>query len=227
MRARSLTPQGGGPTAQSVRNIIATGKNYRKHILEMGHPIPSAPSFFLKPTSSLIGDGGVVLLPPESTRVDHEVELAIFVGRRGHRVPVEKAPGLVAGYGVAVDVSARDIQIADMKQGNPWTVSKGFDTFCPLSAMKPAAGLKADPDDARLWLEVNGKKRQDNRTSDMIWKCAELVSRITQFMTLDKGDVILTGTPEGVGPLADGDAVSCAVEGIGELHLTCKAERVA
>jgi 2-keto-4-pentenoate hydratase/2-oxohepta-3-ene-1,7-dioic acid hydratase in catechol pathway len=209
-----------------VRNIVATGKNYRKHILEMGHPIPSAPSFFLKPTSSVIEEGGVIALPPESTRVDHEVELTIFVGKRGHRVPVKDALKHVAGYGVGVDVSARDIQIADMKQGNPWTVSKGFDTFSPLSKMKPAKDLTVNPDDARLWLTVNGKPRQDNRTSDMIWNCAELVSRISQFMTLDEGDVIFTGTPEGVGPLADGDKVACAVDGIGELHLTCKAERV-
>lgn len=210
-----------------MRNIIATGKNYRKHILEMGHPIPSAPSFFLKPTSCLIDDGGVILLPPESTRVDHEVELAVFIGKRGRRVTAEAAPKLIAGYGVGVDVSARDIQISDMKQGNPWTVSKGFDTFCPLSKMKPAAALKVNPDDARLWLDVNGKKRQDNRTSDMIWNCAELVSRISSFMTLEEGDVVLTGTPEGVGPLADGDKIDCGVDGIGELHLTCKADRAA
>lgn len=213
--------------AHHVRNIVATGKNYRKHILEMGHPIPSAPSFFLKPTSSVIDDGGTILLPPESTRVDHEVELAIFIGSKGHRVSPSNAPKLIAGYGVAVDVSARDIQIADMKQGNPWTVSKGFDTFCPLSPMAPAKGLKVNPDDARLWLSVNGKMRQDNRTSDMIWNCAELVSRISQFMTLDDHDVILTGTPEGVGPMADGDKVECAVDGVGKLRLTCKAERVA
>ncbi len=213
--------------AQNIRNVIATGKNYRKHILEMGHPIPEAPSFFLKPTSSVTADGAVILLPPESTRVDHEVELALFIGTRGHRVAVKDALKLVAGYGVAVDVSARDIQIADMKQGNPWTVSKGFDTFCPLSKMKPVAELKVNPDDARLWLNVNGKKRQDNRTSDQIWNCSELVSRISRFMTLDAGDVILTGTPEGVGPIVDGDTVDCAVDGIGKLHLTCKAEKAA
>jgi len=210
---------------QNVRNIVATGKNYRKHILEMGHPIPTAPSFFLKPTSSVIEDGGVIMLPPESTRVDHEVELILFIGKRGHRVAVKDALKLVAGYGVGVDVSARDIQIADMKQGNPWTVSKGFDSFSPLSRMRPAKEVQISPDDARLWLSVNGKTRQDNRTSDMIWNCAELVSRISQFMTLDEGDVIFTGTPEGVGPLADGDKVECAVDGIGTLKLSCKAER--
>jgi acylpyruvate hydrolase len=213
--------------ALKLRNIVATGKNYRKHILEMGHPIPSAPSFFLKPTSSYLEDGGVIMLPPESTRVDHEVELVIFIGSRGHRVPVKDALKLVSGYGVGIDVSARDIQIADMKQGNPWTVSKGFDTFSPISKMKPVEDLgKANPDDARLWLSVNGKVRQDNRTSDMIWGCAELISRISQFMTLDEGDVVFTGTPEGVGPLADGDKVECAVDGIGTLRHTCKAERV-
>jgi len=210
----------------SVRNIVATGKNYRKHILEMGHPIPTAPSFFLKPTSSVIEDHGVIVLPPESTRVDHEVELTIFIAKRGHRVSVGDAPKLIGGYGVGVDVSARDIQIADMKQGNPWTVSKGFDTFSPLSKMTAAKGLKAKPNDARLWLSVNGKIRQDNRTSDMIWNCEELVSRISQFMTLDSGDVIFTGTPEGVGPLAHGDKVECAVDGIATLSLTCRAEKL-
>jgi len=218
--------QAGNRLAPSIRNIVATGKNYRKHILEMGHPIPEAPSFFLKPTSAVIEDGGVIVLPPESNRVDHEVELTIFIGKRGRRVSVKDAPRLIAGYGVGVDVSARDIQIADMKQGNPWTVSKGFDTFSPLSKMAPANKVKANPNDARLWLSVNGKIRQDNRTSDMIWNCEELVSRISQFMTLDAGDVIFTGTPEGVGPMAHGDKVECAVEGIGELHLTCRAEKI-
>jgi 2-keto-4-pentenoate hydratase/2-oxohepta-3-ene-1,7-dioic acid hydratase in catechol pathway len=210
----------------SVRNIVATGKNYRKHILEMGHPIPEAPSFFLKPTSSVIENHGVIVLPPESQRVDHEVELTIFIAKRGHRVSAADAPNIIGGYGVGIDVSARDIQIADMKQGNPWTVSKGFDTFSPLSKMAPAKGLKANPNDARLWLSVNGKVRQDNRTSDMIWNCEELVSRISQFMTLDAGDVIFTGTPEGVGPLADGDKVECAVDGIGTLSLSCRYEKL-
>lgn len=212
---------------QHIRNIVATGKNYRKHILEMGHPIPDAPSFFMKPTSALLEDGGVILLPPESKRVDHEVELVIFIGKRGHRVSVKDAPSIVAGYGVGIDVSARDIQIADMNQKNPWFVSKGFDTFSPISKMKAVKDLgKVNPDDARLWLSVNGKVRQDNRTSDMIWNCSELVSRISQFMTLDEGDVIFTGTPEGVGPLADGDKIECAVDGIGALKHTCKAEHV-
>lgn len=213
--------------ALQLRNIVATGKNYRKHILEMGHPIPEAPSFFQKPTSSFLEDGGVIILPPESKRVDHEVELVIFIGKRGHRLPVRDALSIVSGYGVGVDVSARDIQIADMKQMNPWFVSKGFDTFSPISRMKPVKDLgKVNPDDARLWLSVNGKVRQDNRTSDMIWNCSELVSRISQFMTLDEGDVIFTGTPEGVGPMVDGDKVECAVDGIGTLKLSCQAEKL-
>jgi 2-keto-4-pentenoate hydratase/2-oxohepta-3-ene-1,7-dioic acid hydratase in catechol pathway len=211
--------------AEHVRNIIATGKNYRKHILEMGHPIPDAPSFFLKPTSSLLEDRGTILLPPESQRVDWEVELAIFIGARGRRVAPKDAKGLIAGYGVLIDVSARDIQIADMRQGNPWTVSKGFDTFCPLSPMRPAAEVQGNPNDARIWLEVNGQKKQESRTSDMIWNCEELVSRISQFMTLDKGDVVATGTPEGVGPFNDGDVVECGVEGVARLHLSVKAEK--
>ncbi len=210
---------------EQVRNIIATGKNYRKHILEMGHPIPDAPSFFLKPTSSVIGDREVILLPPESQRVDWEVELAIFIGSRGKRVTPKQAKSLIAGYGVLIDVSARDIQVADMRQGNPWTVSKGFDTFCPLSEMRPAAEVQGNPNDARIWLEVNGEKKQDSRTSDMIWNCEELISRISQFMTLDKGDVIATGTPEGVGPFKPGDTVECAVEGVARLVNRVEAEK--
>lgn len=210
---------------ETVRNIIATGKNYRKHILEMGHPIPDAPSFFLKPTSSIVHDRGTILLPPESQRVDWEVELAIFIGSRGHRVTPAQAKGLIAGYGVLIDVSARDIQIADMRQGNPWTVSKGFDTFCPISKMRPAAEVQGDPNDARIWLEVNGEPKQESRTSDMIWNCEELVSRISRFMTLDKGDVVATGTPEGVGPFKDGDVVECGVEGVARIQLNVKAEK--
>jgi len=208
-----------------VRNIIATGKNYRKHILEMGHPIPDAPSFFLKPTSSVIGDGGTILLPHESQRVDWEVELAVFIGSRGRRASPKEAKALIAGYGVLIDVSARDIQIADMRQGNPWTVSKGFDTFCPLSEMRPAAEVEVNPNDTRLWLKVNGEMKQDSRTSDMIWNCEELVSRISQFMTLDAGDVVATGTPQGVGPFKDGDQVECGVDGVAQMRLSVKAEK--
>ena len=111
-----------------------------------------------------------------------------------------------------------------MRQGNPWTVSKGFDTFCPLSEMKPASQVQVNPNDARLWLKVNGEIKQDSRTSDMIWNCEELVSRISRFMTLDHGDVIATGTPQGVGPFKDGDVCEAGVEGIGELKLHVRAE---
>ena len=172
---------------------------------------------FFKPPSSLLDPGGSVRLPPESTRVDHEAELAVVIGRRVRRVGLEEARRAVFGYSIACDVTARDLQQKDKQ----WTRGKGFDTFCPLG---PAVVPLADPGSLLLSLRVGAELRQTGSTKDMIHDVPTLVAYASQTMTLEPGDVILTGTPEGVGPLAPGDAVTIAIENIGSLAFHVAAE---
>jgi 2-keto-4-pentenoate hydratase/2-oxohepta-3-ene-1,7-dioic acid hydratase in catechol pathway len=173
---------------------------------------------FFKPPSSLLDPGGVVLLPPESTRVDYEGELVVVLGRRARRVGLDEALRAVFGYSIACDVTARDIQNKDKQ----WTRAKGFDTFCPIG---PYVVPHADPSSLGVRLAVNGTTRQDGRVRDMIFDVATLVAYASQSMTLEPGDVILTGTPEGVGPLADGDSVTVRIDPLGELAFRVAAER--
>ena len=173
---------------------------------------------FFKPPSSLLDPGGTVLLPPESTRVDHEGELVVVIGRRARRIGVDEARRAIFGYSIACDVTARDLQQKDKQ----WTRAKGFDTFCPVG---PTVVPLPDASALRLTLRVGEEVRQDGSTKDMIFDVPTLIAYASQALTLEPGDVILTGTPEGVGPLAAGDAVNIAIEGIGELAFRVAAER--
>lgn len=197
--------------------IIGIGRNYRKHAEELQHALPEEPLMFLKPPSSLLGPGGVVRLPPESARVDYEGELAVIIGRRTRRVAVKDAWGAVFGYSIACDVTARDLQ----KKDDQWARAKGFDTFCPIG---PSVLPLTAPGALRLTLAVNGAVRQSALTSDMLFDVPTLVAHASNAFTLEPGDVILTGTPEGVGPLADGDAISVCIEALGELRFRVAAE---
>jgi 2-keto-4-pentenoate hydratase/2-oxohepta-3-ene-1,7-dioic acid hydratase in catechol pathway len=198
--------------------IIGIGRNYGKHARELGNEIPQEPLMFFKPPSSLVDPGGTVILPPESTRVDHEGELVVVIGRRARRIGVDEARRAVFGYSIACDVTARDLQQKDKQ----WTRAKGFDTFCPIG---PAVVPLPDASALRLTLRVGDEVRQDGSTKDMIFDVPTLIAYASQALTLEPGDVILTGTPEGVGPLADGDAVRIAIDGIGELAFRVAAER--
>jgi 2-keto-4-pentenoate hydratase/2-oxohepta-3-ene-1,7-dioic acid hydratase in catechol pathway len=198
--------------------IVGIGRNYGKHAKELGNEVPQEPLMFFKPPSSLVDPGGTVFLPPESARVDHEGELVVVIGRRARRVGLDEARRAVFGYSIACDVTARDLQQKDKQ----WTRAKGFDTFCPIG---PAVVPLPDAGALRLTLRVGSDVRQDGSTKDMIFDVPTLVAYASQAMTLEPGDVILTGTPEGVGPLADGDAVSIAIEGIGELTFRVAAEQ--
>ena len=190
--------------------IIGIGRNYKKHAEELSHEVPEEPLMFFKPPSSLLDPGGTVLLPPESTRVDYEGELVVVLGRRARRVSVDEARRAVFGYSIACDVTARDLQNKDKQ----WTRAKGFDTFCPIG---PHVVPHPEPSGLSVSLAVNGAVRQDGKVRDMIFDVATLVAYASQSMTLEPGDVILTGTPEGVGPLADGDAVTVRIDPLGEL----------
>lgn len=198
--------------------IIGIGRNYGKHARELGNEIPQEPLMFFKPPSSLLGPGGTVILPPESTRVDHEGELVVVIGRRARRIDADEARRAVFGYSIACDVTARDLQQKDKQ----WTRAKGFDTFCPIG---PAVVPLPDVSDRRLTVRIGGEVRQDGSTRDMIFDVPTLIAYASQALTLEPGDVILTGTPEGVGPLADGDAVDIAIDGIGELSFRVAAEQ--
>ncbi|PXY27042.1 fumarylacetoacetate hydrolase family protein [Prauserella muralis] len=190
--------------------VIAVGRNYAAHAQEFGNEVPGEPMIFLKPSTSVIGPNAAIKLPPASARVDFEGELAVVIGQPVKNVPAARAGQAILGYTVANDVSARDLQKSD----GQWGRAKGFDTFCPLG---PWIETALDPSDLAIRSEVDGEVRQDARTSALVHKVPALVEFVSAVMTLLPGDVILTGTPEGVGPITEGQQVSITVEGIGTL----------
>lgn len=191
--------------------IVAIGLNYAAHAAQVGRAAAGRPQIFFKAPSSVIGPGEAIVLPPESARVEHEAELGIVIGRRMRRVTGADALAGVAGYCCANDVSARDIQHAE---GLP-DYAKSFDTFCPLGPAVPASSV--DVADLAVECLVNGEIRQRGRTFDMLYSVSDLLAHITAAMTLEPGDVVLTGTPAGTGPLAAGDTVTVRIGGVGSL----------
>ncbi|MGX5696420.1 fumarylacetoacetate hydrolase family protein [Agromyces soli] len=190
--------------------IVAVGKNYRDHAAEMGGEAPSEPLLFLKPNTSIIGPGDAIVLPKQSEQVEHEGELAVIIGRVAKHVAVEDALDIVFGYTIANDVTARDLQRRD----GQWTRAKSFDTFCPLG---PIVDTELDLAAGSIETSVNGERRQEGRFADMVHPVAEIIAYASSVFTLLPGDVILTGTPAGVGPLVAGDTVEVTVPGLGTL----------
>ncbi|TDE32229.1 fumarylacetoacetate hydrolase family protein [Actinomadura sp. 6K520] len=191
--------------------VIAIGKNYAAHAAEMGGEAPAEPMLFSKPSTAVIGPGEAIMYPQKlSEQVDYEGELAVVIGRMCREVPASRAAEVVLGYTCANDVTARDLQARD----GQWTRAKGFDTFCPLG---PWIETEADPADLAISTTVNGEVRQDSRTSHLLHDVPALVEYVSQVMTLLPGDVILTGTPAGVGPLDIGDEVTVTIDGVGSL----------
>jgi 2-keto-4-pentenoate hydratase/2-oxohepta-3-ene-1,7-dioic acid hydratase in catechol pathway len=197
--------------------VVAVGKNYAEHVKEMATgDAPEQPLLFLKPSTSVIGPDDAIRIPPGSTNVHHEVELAVVIGARGARhVTPEQALGSVFGYTIANDVTERDMQKGD----GQWTRAKGFDSFCPLGPWieTDLAALGKDPSDLAISCTVDGEPRQDGRTSQLLFGIPTLISYISDVMTLLPGDVVLTGTPAGVGPIRAGQRVECTIEGLGTL----------
>ncbi len=209
-----------GPSVGAVPKIVAIGLNYRLHAQEAGAAIPSEPIFFMKATSSICGPNDDVIIPKGSQKTDYEVELAIVIGSLARYVSLADARKHVAGYCVVNDVSEREFQI---ERGGQWTKGKSADTFCPIGPWLVTAEEVPDPGKLALWTEVNGERRQNSNTGDLIFGVDEIVSYVSQFMTLLPGDVIPTGTPSGVGMgfkppkfLKPGDRVRLSVEGLGE-----------
>jgi 2-keto-4-pentenoate hydratase/2-oxohepta-3-ene-1,7-dioic acid hydratase in catechol pathway len=190
--------------------VVAVGKNYREHAEEMGGEAPAEPLLFLKPNTSVIGPGDAIVLPPQSDRVEHEGELAVVIGRIAKNVAEADAADVIFGYTIANDVTARDLQ----KRDGQWTRAKGFDTFCPLG---PVIDTELDLDGGTIETIVDGERRQHGRLADMVHSIPAIIAYASSVFTLLPGDVILTGTPAGVGPLVDGDTVEVSVSGLGTL----------
>jgi 2-keto-4-pentenoate hydratase/2-oxohepta-3-ene-1,7-dioic acid hydratase in catechol pathway len=199
-----------GPPCQPTK-IVALGLNYADHAAEADLPLPEEPIIFLKPLTAVIGHLDQIIYPFISQRVDYEAELAVVIGRRAKNVPSHEARRYILGYTCSNDVTARDLQQKD----GQWTRSKSFDTFCPLG---PWIVTDLNPSRLAITCRVNGKVRQAGNTADMVFKVWDLVSFVSQVMTLEPGDVIMTGTPAGVGPLSPGDMVEVEIEGIGTLE---------
>ena len=193
--------------------IVAIGRNYAEHAAELGNEVPENPLMFLKPNTAVIGPNADIKLPAVSERVDFEGELAVVIGVGGRDIPAARARQSILGYTIANDVTARDLQKSD----GQWTRAKGFDTFCPLG---PWVETEFDPSDVAIRTEVDGVVKQDSRTSLLVHGIPELIEYISSVMTLRPLDVVLTGTPAGVGPLTAGQTVSVTVEGLGTLTNT-------
>ncbi|MCU1635819.1 MAG: 2-hydroxyhepta-2,4-diene,7-dioate isomerase [Cryobacterium sp.] len=190
--------------------VVAVGKNYRAHASEMGGEAPGEPLLFLKPNTSVIGPGENIILPPQSEQVEHEGELAVIIGRIAKNITAGNALDAVFGYSVANDVTARDLQAKD----GQWARAKGFDTFCPLG---PVIDTEFDVYGVSIVTRVNGQERQSGSLDDMVHSVADIIAYASSVWTLLPGDVILTGTPAGVGPIVDGDTVEVEIAGLGTL----------
>ncbi|TPX67707.1 hypothetical protein SpCBS45565_g03591 [Spizellomyces sp. 'palustris'] len=192
------------------RKIVAIGRNYAEHAKELNNPVPTSPFFFLKPTTSYLLQPGKIEVPKNCV-VHHEVELGVVIGKDGRDITAASADDFIGGYVLALDMTARNLQDEAKKSGKPWATAKGFDTFTPVSDFIERSAIK-NPDDLRLWLKVDERTVQDGSTQDMIFKIPALIEFVSSIMKLEKGDVILTGTPKGVGPVKAGQTITGGLE---------------
>ena len=199
--------------------IVCVARNYAEHIRELGNEVPERPVFFMKPASSVIAAGGTIVIPPYSQDCQHEVELAVLIGRTIKGIAAAEALSAVAGYGVAIDLTLRDVQNDLKSKGLPWEIAKAFDTACPLSDFV-AGTTVSDPQNLSISLQVNGAVRQDASTALMLRPLPELIAAISAIFTLEPGDIILTGTPAGVSRLHSGDRVIATISEVGSLTVT-------
>ena len=202
---RSDAASAGGEASVRPSKIVCVGRNYVAHAAELGNTVPDEPLIFFKPPSAVIQSGAPVVMPADVGRVDFEGEIGLIIGRRASRVSESEAWSYVSGVAAMNDVTARELQRKD----NQWTRAKGLDTFCPVGNVVPAGSV--DPDDLTVTTSVNGEERQRGFAGDMAFSIRYLVSYISHLMTLEPGDLILTGTPEGIGPLSPGDEVTVSL----------------
>uniref|UniRef100_A0A0B7BE01 Oxaloacetate tautomerase FAHD1, mitochondrial n=1 Tax=Arion vulgaris TaxID=1028688 RepID=A0A0B7BE01_9EUPU len=195
------------------KKIVCVGRNYREHAAELGNAVPSKPILFLKPTTAYITEGQAIKIPKGCNDLNHEVELGIVIGTRAKNVKESEALKYVGGYALGLDMTARDWQSDAKNNGHPWSLAKGFDTSCPVSAFIEKEKIP-DPGNIDIWLKVNGEIRQSGNTKDMIFSVEHIISYTSQFFTLEPGDLLLTGTPSGVSKLSPGDVIQA---GLGDL----------
>ena len=202
-----------------IGKIVCIGRNYAEHIKELGNQTPDKPVIFIKPGSSLVSSGGTVVIPGYSDDCHHEIELAVLIGKTAKDVTAEAALGYVSGYAVALDLTLRDVQGVQKEKGLPWEIAKAFDTSCPLSDFVPVSQVD-NPQELQLKLTVSGEVRQNGNTRDMIRSIAELIAATSAYFTLEEGDVLLTGTPSGVGRIVSGDRLEASIEQVGMLSVS-------
>lgn len=195
------------------KNIVCVGRNYADHVREMGSTVLREPVLFLKPSTAYAPEGSPVLVPRYCRVLHHELELGVLMGRRARAVPEAAAMDYVAGYALCLDMTARDVQDECKKKGLPWTLAKSFTSSCPVSAFVPKEKIP-DPHALRLWLKVNGELRQEGETSSMIFSIPYIISYVSKIITLEEGDLILTGTPKGVGPVKENDEIEAGIDGV-------------
>ena len=211
------------PDGREVRpgKVLCIGRNYAAHVAEMGDVSEAEPVVFLKPTTALVASGGEVVIPPQSDDVHHELELVAVIGTEAKNVLEGDALEVVAGYALGLDLTARDLQAQAKAKKGPWSVAKGFDTFAPLGPITPAADV-ADPQALEIALEVNGDQRQRGTTDHMVFSVARIVAYLSSVFTLEPGDLVYTGTPEGVGRIEDGDRLVASGTGLEDLTVTVR-----
>ncbi|AJF07129.1 fumarylacetoacetate hydrolase family protein [Geoalkalibacter subterraneus] len=205
----------------NVGKIICLGRNYAEHARELGNPVPKEPVIFLKPATAIIRSGEQIVIPSYSNECHHEVEMAVLIGGYGRNIEKDKAHELIAGYAVALDMALRDVQNRLKKQGLPWEIAKGFDTSCPLSDFTPRDKVTT-PERLGIRLSINGAIRQEGNTDQMILDPAEIIAHASTIFTLEEGDIILTGTPAGVGPVRSGDQLRAEIDQLGSLEVSVR-----
>lgn len=223
--AAPALPVKGGAGSYAVRRIYCVGRNYADHVREMGgDPAREAPFFFAKPPDAVVQNGGDVPYPPRTSNLHHEVELVVAIGTGGASIATDVALEHVFGYAVGNDLTRRDLQSQQRAKGLPWEISKGFDHSAPLTAIHPVS-LVGHPARQRIWLDVNGGRRQDATLDQMVWSVPEIIAELSTYFRLERGDLIFTGTPAGIGALVPGDVVRAGIEGFDDLQHRIVAAR--
>jgi fumarylpyruvate hydrolase len=205
-----------------VRRIICVGRNYAAHAREMGRdPDREPPFFFLKPADTVVDDGATVPYPPETENFHYEIELVVAIGTAGTNIPAERALDHVFGYGVGIDLTRRDLQLQAREQGRPWDWGKGFDLSAPIAPLHPVSEV-GHPTAGRIWIAVDGQVKQDSDIAKLIWPVPDIISIASRSMELRPGDLIMTGTPEGVGPVQRGEVMTGGIDGLGEIRISVR-----
>lgn len=212
-------PVAGSSKLFPVRRIWCVGRNYLEHIREMGNDEREPPFFFAKPSDALVRDGATIPYPSLTKDLHFEVELVVALKSGGRNIPVKKANDCIYGYGVGIDLTRRDLQIASRNIKQPWEIGKFFDNSAPCSALRPVSEI-GHPSRGKITLKVNGDLKQEGDLQQMIWNVPETISKLSEMVELTAGDVIFTGTPSGVGAVAEGEKMECEVEGVGRLIIT-------